>query len=294
MSSGLTVPDPDPELMNAQNFDFAKPKLFFKNIGRYAATSTYIHIRIPFIFTTVFNTKEAISEVYDKLLDQHEEPFRSITKSVTDVSLSIIEGSLEDFRDIIKALPQKSEISTPGCSKCFIAIGISIAAMAMSTFNTVRITQLNDEINTLKEKTDLILDVVHLHKKHLHHLEEKLDQTNKLWADLLESNIWFSSKVTDTTEKKFQSVIHHHKNVVKSAQHHSLAPGALPDDVLDRIISHVTQVAKKKNLVPFIKFASDLFQIEVSHLYTPAKNEFTLILHIPMVLNHSLLNLYEF
>jgi hypothetical protein len=61
--------------------------------------------------------------------------------------------------------------------------------MAMSTFNTVRITQLNKEINTLKEKTDLILDVVHLHEKHLHHLEEKMDQTNKLLADLLESNI---------------------------------------------------------------------------------------------------------
>jgi hypothetical protein len=92
--------------------------------------------------------------------------------------------------------------------------------MAMSTFNTVRITQLNAEINTLKEKTDLILDVVHLHKKQLHHLEEKLDQTNKLLADLLESNIWFSSKVTDAIKKKFQSVVHHHENGIKSAQHH--------------------------------------------------------------------------
>jgi len=167
----------------------------------------------------------------------------------------------------------------PGQPKCFIAIGISIAAMAMSTFNTVRITQCNDEFNTLKEKTDLILDVVHLHEKHLHHLEEKLEQTNELLADLLELNIWFSSKVTDAIEKKFQSVIHHYKNIVKSAQHHLLAPGALPHDILDRIIDHV----KRKNLVPFVKFASDLFQIEVSHLYTLAKNEFTLILHIPMV-----------
>jgi hypothetical protein len=39
MTSGTTVPDP--ELINAQNFDFAKPKLFFKNIGKYAATSMY-------------------------------------------------------------------------------------------------------------------------------------------------------------------------------------------------------------------------------------------------------------
>jgi hypothetical protein len=42
MSSGSTVLDPDPELINAQNFDFAK--LFFKNIGEYAATSTYVHV----------------------------------------------------------------------------------------------------------------------------------------------------------------------------------------------------------------------------------------------------------
>jgi hypothetical protein len=128
----------------------------------------------------VFNTKEAIAVVYNELLDQHEEPFKSITKLVTDVSLSIIEGSLEDFCGIIKALPQKSEISMQGRPKCFITIGIFIAAMAMSTFKTIRITQLNEEINTLKEKTDLILDVVHLHEKHLHHLEEKnlAKQTN--------------------------------------------------------------------------------------------------------------------
>jgi len=53
-----------------------------------------------------------------------------------------------------------------------------------------------------------------------HPLEEKLEQTSKLLADLLESNIWFSFKVTDAIKKKFQSVVHHHKNVVKSAQHH--------------------------------------------------------------------------
>ncbi len=117
MSSGSTVLDPDPELINAQNFNFAKPKLSFKNIRKYAATSTYIHVRIPFNFTTAFNIKQAIARVYDQLLEKHEEPFKSITKSVTDVSLAIIEGSLEDFRNIIKALPQKTDISTPGRPK---------------------------------------------------------------------------------------------------------------------------------------------------------------------------------
>jgi len=115
----------------------------------------------------------------------------------------------------------------------------------LSTFNPVRITQLNEEISALKEKTDLILDVVHLHEKHLCHVEEKLEQTNKLLADLLEANVWFSSKVTDAIEKKFESVIWHHENIVKSAQHHRLAPGALPHDVLDRS-SHMLLLSPRK------------------------------------------------
>jgi hypothetical protein len=131
----------------------------------------------------------------------------------------------------------------------------------MSPFNTYRITELNSEISALKSKTDLLVDVSHLHKAHLHHLEEKTDATNKLLTDLLESNVWFTTKITDAVEKKFQSVVHHHKNVVKSAQHHQLAPGALPHDVLDKILNHTLSVARKRNMVSFINYALDLFQV---------------------------------
>jgi hypothetical protein len=61
MTTRSNVPDPDPELINAQNLDFAKPKLFFKNISCYAATSTYIHVQITFNFTTFFNPKTLIA-----------------------------------------------------------------------------------------------------------------------------------------------------------------------------------------------------------------------------------------
>jgi hypothetical protein len=86
--------------MYKQSLDFAKPKLFFKNIGHYVANCTYIHVSILFNFTTVFNNKTLIAGVYAELLDQNEEPSKAIAKSVTNVSL-------EDLQDIIKALPQK-------------------------------------------------------------------------------------------------------------------------------------------------------------------------------------------
>jgi hypothetical protein len=59
----------------------------------------------------------------------------------------------------------------------------------MSSFNAYRITELNSEISALKSKADLLVDISHVHEAHLHHLEEKTDATNKLLADLLESNI---------------------------------------------------------------------------------------------------------
>jgi hypothetical protein len=62
---------------------------------------------------TVFETKTQIAGIYTQLLDKHEEPFRAITKSVTDLSLTTIEGRLENFCDIIKALHQSMEISMP-------------------------------------------------------------------------------------------------------------------------------------------------------------------------------------
>jgi hypothetical protein len=148
--------------------------------------------------------------------------------------------------------------------------------------------------NSILKSQDLLGDVSHLHEAHLNHLEEKTNATNNFLADLLESYVWFTTKITDTVKRKFQSVVHHHKNVVKSAQHHQLAPGALPHDVLDEILNHTLSVAKKRNMVTFVNYASDLFQVEVSHLFDPKTLQFTLIEHIPLVSNANLLDLYEF
>jgi hypothetical protein len=66
MSQGQTVLDSDPELINERSLDFAKPKLFFKNMGCYAATSTYIHIRIPFNFSQTLDMQQSISGTYEQ------------------------------------------------------------------------------------------------------------------------------------------------------------------------------------------------------------------------------------
>ncbi len=73
-----------------------------------------IHVRIPFNFTQILDTKTVIEDNYNRLLDKHEEPFKTIAKTTTDVSLMTISASIEDFQDIIKVLPQTTEITSPG------------------------------------------------------------------------------------------------------------------------------------------------------------------------------------
>ena len=87
-----------------------------------------------------------IEQQYQILLDKHEDPFKTIAKTTTDVSLMTISASIEDFQDVIKALPQTTEIDLPGRPKQFIALGIAIAAAALSSYNAYRIMELNNEI----------------------------------------------------------------------------------------------------------------------------------------------------
>jgi hypothetical protein len=63
----------------------------------------------------LFSTqKNQIAHIYNQPLDKLEEHFKTLTKSLTDIRLTTIKGSLEDFPDIIKALLQSTEISMPG------------------------------------------------------------------------------------------------------------------------------------------------------------------------------------
>ncbi len=164
--------------------------------------------------------------------------------------------------------------------------------MALVSFNAYRITQIDAEIANLKTKRDFLIDVTHLHEAHLIHLDQKIEWINQLLTDILDFNIWFSLKVTYALEKKFQLGIHHHENVVKSAQHHRLAPRVLHLDISDNIFNHTLKVAQKKNLVSFVNYLLGFFQIEVSYMYILAEKQFSHTLHITVVSNNNLLDHY--
>jgi len=121
MSSGSTVPDQDPELINAQKLQISpnySPKEICSYIDLHPSQNPFqLHNgcqhEVSHCWTVQLTSGQTRRTVQIKWQIRH------------DFSLAITEGSRKDFRYIIKALPHKTEISMPGRSKRFIAIGNS-------------------------------------------------------------------------------------------------------------------------------------------------------------------------
>jgi len=86
--------------------------------------------------------------------------------------------------------------------------------------------------------------------RHLSLARSSPPQTN-YWQTFWNPTSGSTPKSWTPSRRKVQSIVHHHENVVKSTQHHRLAPGALPQDVLDEIQNHTLSVARKRNMVSF-------------------------------------------
>ncbi len=94
------IPDLDLELMIAKSLDFVKPKLFLNPSAAIRPICTYFMSESHLILK-VFNISQVIEDTYKTLEDKHEEPFKSILKSLTAFSLNMIKSNTEDFQDLI-------------------------------------------------------------------------------------------------------------------------------------------------------------------------------------------------
>jgi len=83
-------------------------------------------------------------------------------------------------------------------------------------------------------------------------------------------------------------------DTVTSAQYQRLSPNLLSGEELKRLFEMLRSHAEKHDCNLYVYQPSDLYQVEVSHLYNPEKKIFNIFLHVPMVKQKSLLVLKEY
>jgi hypothetical protein len=169
----------------------------------------------------------------------------------------------------------------------------------LSTYNTVQISKLETAIETQKQKTDLLADIIRLHEQHLHKLDEMIkDIGNEIKKLKVQAGFHFSidraiAKVTSNTNK-LRAVVDIFEWVINSAFDQKLAPGALSVDVLETIMHHIKDKAAKNKFHNFIHQPSDLYKLETSFIHRLEEHMVILILHVQYVETENLLPVYEF
>jgi hypothetical protein len=75
MNGAVAVPDPEPRLLDAKTAEPAKLQLLFRPSGKYAASTHFIQVRVPFNFSLLLETPVRIFENYHRYIDKWPEPF---------------------------------------------------------------------------------------------------------------------------------------------------------------------------------------------------------------------------
>ncbi len=150
MNMANAVPDPEPSLLNS---NFVKPnklQLLFQPSGKYAASTHFIHIRVPINFSHLMDTPMKIFNHYHKYIEKCPEPFCTQVEEVAEISRSCITNKVNDLKYILDVLPQYKVVI---CDKQFL----DLVAIGMSTAELIHI-QLSLDIytritNCIKQQT---------------------------------------------------------------------------------------------------------------------------------------------
>ena len=105
MNGAMAVPDPEPRLLDTNTAEPTKLQLLFHPSGKYASSTHFIHVRVPFNFSKLLDTPAQIFDHYQSYTEKWPEPFKTQVREVADISQSCLANKLNDFTNILVALP---------------------------------------------------------------------------------------------------------------------------------------------------------------------------------------------
>jgi hypothetical protein len=105
MNGAMAVPDLEPRLLDTNAAEPTKLQLLFRPSRKYASSTHFIHVRVPFNFSKLLDTPAQIFNHYQVYTEKWPEPFKTQVREVADISQSCLANKLNDFTNILVALP---------------------------------------------------------------------------------------------------------------------------------------------------------------------------------------------
>ena len=288
------VPDPEPKLLDSNFVEPSKLQLLFRPSGKYAASTHYIHIRVPFNFSRLTLMPDIIFDRYHRYIEIWPEPHKTQVEQIAELSRSCLADKHNDFNNMLDALPQHEVVTREKRFLDLVALGMSTAALTLASFNSAKISHLETQIVNNNKRLDHLVDITALHGKHFKAVDQKLDDMATQLAHILRYDKVKFSKLTDLMEQKFGTAVAISERLIHTAYANRLSPGALDHEALVAAVKYVNEIAQNSDMLSFVHKPSDLFLVETSYIYKPEDKTFVLVLHVPLVTPHNLMPLYEF
>jgi hypothetical protein len=187
IDSAQAVLDPELKLLGSNFVEPSKLQLLFRPSGKYAASTHYIHIRVPFNFSKLMLTPADIFDKYHRYIEMWPEPFRTQVEEVAEISRSCLADKLTGFNNMLDTLPQYKVVTRDKRFLDLVALGMSAAALTLSTFNLAKISHLETQIINNK-RVDHLVNITALHENHFRAVDQKVDDMADKLATLLRIN----------------------------------------------------------------------------------------------------------
>ena len=288
------VPDPEPKLLDSNFVEPSKLQLLFRPSGKYAASTHYIHIRVPFNFSRLTLMPDIIFDRYHRYIEIWPEPHKTQVEQIAELSRSCLADKHNDFNNMLDALPQHEVVTREKRFLDLVSLGMSTAALTLASFNSAKILHLETQIVNNNKRLDHLVDITALHENHFKAVDQKLDDMATQLAHILRYDKVKFSKLTDLMEQKFGTAVAISERLIHTAYANKLSPGALDHEALVAAVKYVNEIAQNSDMLSFVHKPSDLFLVETSYIYKPEDKTFVLVLHVPLVTPHNLMPLYEF
>jgi len=166
----------------------------------------------------------------------------------------------------------------------------SIVGTLMGIFTSSQISSLNSRLNGLVEQHQAVATVVRTNDRRITELSKQLNQNQRVDGFLRTYNTVHLLAPAKSLLQVVRENLDKLANGFQLAQQRRLAVDFLSHYQVQEIFAHVQAIAKDSANELLINQPSDLLQIEVSYLYD--RTDLALLLHVPMIPERSLLNLY--
>jgi hypothetical protein len=128
-------------------------------------------------------------------------------KQIVEVSRSCLSDKINDFIDILDALPRHTTVTRTKRQFDLILFGLASAGLTMAMYNAVQISKLENKMASNKKKLDHLINITNLYEQHFKAVDQKIDNISNQLAIMLQVNKVHFVKITDLMEQKFAAAI---------------------------------------------------------------------------------------